>query len=61
LALQLPGAKLLALFSGLMLVVGSLVGQSASAHLASHKSPLHSVFAGLVIAIGVFTIYKGLP
>jgi uncharacterized membrane protein YfcA len=42
-------------------VVGSAVGQLAGNKLASRKALLQSIFAGFVIAIGAFTIYKGMP
>lgn len=40
---------------------GSIIGQWAGKHMASQKPLLQSVFAGFVMLIGVFTIYKGLP
>ena len=41
--------------------LGSLAGQWLGHKLTSHKAKLQSLFAGFVIATGVFTIYKGLP
>ena len=40
---------------------GSVIGQFAGSRLSNHKPVLQTVFAAFVIAIGVFTIYKGLP
>jgi hypothetical protein len=40
---------------------GSIIGQWTGKLMASHKLFLRSIFAGFVIAIGVFAIYKGLP
>jgi uncharacterized protein len=42
-------------------IFGSIIGQFAGTKLANHKKILQSVFAVFVIAIGIFTIYKGLP
>lgn len=42
-------------------MVGSLFGQIIGRKLTKHKPLLQSVFAGFVMAIGIFTIYKGLP
>jgi uncharacterized membrane protein YfcA len=42
-------------------IAGSIVGQFAGGKLAHHKAPLQTIFAAFVIAIGAFTIYKGLP
>jgi uncharacterized protein len=42
-------------------IIGSLIGQWLSTKLGNHKKMLQSVFATFVIAVGVFTIYKGMP
>jgi uncharacterized protein len=42
-------------------VVGSLTGSWLGRRLVNHKPVLQSIFALFVIAIGIFTIYKGLP
>lgn len=42
-------------------VAGSLAGQWLSAKLGNHKKMLQSVFAAVVIAVGIFTIYEGVP
>ncbi len=42
-------------------IAGSLLGQWIGNKLTKHKTTLQSIFAALVIAVGVFTIYKGLP
>jgi uncharacterized protein len=41
--------------------VGSFFGQIMGRRMAQHKPLLQSIFAGFVMAIGIFTIYKGLP
>ncbi len=40
---------------------GSVVGQVLSIKLVDYKKMLQNIFAAFVIAVGVFTIYKGLP
>jgi uncharacterized protein len=42
-------------------VAGSLLGQWLSTKLGNNKKMLQSVFAAFVIAVGVFTIYRGMP
>jgi uncharacterized protein len=42
-------------------IVGSTIGHVFARKLTSNKSALQSVFAAFVMAIGAFTIYKGLP
>jgi uncharacterized protein len=42
-------------------VAGSMIGQIAGRRMTNHKPLLQSVFAGFVLLVGVFTIYKGLP
>jgi uncharacterized protein len=42
-------------------LAGSLLGQLLSTKLGNHKNILHSVFAAFVIAVGLFTVYKGTP
>jgi uncharacterized protein len=41
-------------------VVGSLLGQLLSSKLAAYKKILQTMFATFVIAIGIFTIYRGI-
>jgi uncharacterized protein len=42
-------------------IAGSVVGQWAGARLGDRKSLLQSIFAGVVMLIGISTIYKGSP
>jgi uncharacterized membrane protein YfcA len=40
---------------------GSLCGQWLGSKLGNHKKTLQSVFATFVIAVGIFTVYRGAP
>ncbi|MCA0434703.1 MAG: sulfite exporter TauE/SafE family protein [Proteobacteria bacterium] len=42
-------------------IAGSVIGQGAGRLLEPHKRGLQSVFASAVIAVGLFTLYRGLP
>ena len=42
-------------------VLGSVLGQWLSNKLVDYKKMLQNIFAAFVIAVGVYTIYKGLP
>lgn len=42
-------------------VAGSAVGQMVASRFSNHKPQLQSLFAGFVIAIGAYTLYRGLP
>lgn len=42
-------------------IAGSILGQWIGTRMANKRSVLQSIFAGFVILIGIFTIYKGLP
>jgi uncharacterized protein len=42
-------------------VAGGAVGQMAGSRLSDHKPQLQSLFAGVVIVIGAYTLYRGLP
>jgi uncharacterized protein len=42
-------------------IMGSMLGQWAGGKLVNHKKMLQSMFAVFVMAVGIFTIYKGMP
>lgn len=42
-------------------VAGSIAGQMISARLGTHKRLLQMIFGAFVIAVGAFTLYRGLP